>query len=395
MVLPVSLLVFDQTQSTLASALIMICGILPDALFSVLIAPVIDRQSRKKWAVFPNLAMAATFILIGWYVQKYPFNLAVYAGFTLFVGTLSLFYQLAYQAWYPDLIAIGLEQKGYAVAGTIYPVVTIVMAPVAAFFYEKFHIGTIFFIVAGITLAATLVLWTIDEQRKAAAVHFCFEQYRNDLKEGFRYLKREKGIRNIYAYMSITNGASHGGYTIIQAFYQTQPWLTVTMLGFLQSAELIGRTLAGIFQYKWEIPVKKRYPLTKFVYAFYNVMDAILLFTPYSMMLGNRFLVGTLGSTTATIRHTAVQSYIPAEMRARINSVLQMMFAAGMIAFQFFAGWLGQILPYRGVLVILSAIGLIAMFILIWVPANDNRPIYEATRKPEPSEGEPSDDNRV
>ncbi len=385
MVLPVSLLVFEKTQSTMASAIIMICGVLPDVLFSVLIAPMIDRSSRKKWVVFSNAAIAALYLVIGFYVLKNPFNLGVYAGFTLIIGTLSLFYRLAYQSWYPDLIAIGLEQKGYAVAGMIYPIVTIIMAPVAAFLYENLHIGYIFFIVTGITILAMVILGKIQETRKKSPVVFSFQQYRTDLREGFQYLKNEKGIRNIYTYMSVTNGASHGSYMITQAFYQTQPWLTVTMLGFLQSAELIGRTLAGVFQYRWEVPVKKRYALTKFVYTFYNVMDAALLFLSYPLMLANRFICGMLGSTTATIRHTAVQSYLPAEMRARVNAVFQVMFAAGMILFQFLAGWLGQRLSYPMVMIILASIGLTSMFLLIWIPDKENRPIYEATRKDETS----------
>ena len=61
--------------------------------------------------------------------------------------------------------------------------------------------------------------------------------------------------------------------------------------------------------------------------------------------------------------------------------------AVGMILFQALAGWLGQMLLYRMVMVILSAIGLVAMFVLIWIPAKDNRPIYEATRKAEPEPG--------
>ncbi len=59
----------------------------------------------------------------------------------------------------------------------------------------------------------------------------------------------EKGIRNIYTYMSITQGASSGVEVLTQAYYQTQPWLTVTMLGFLKSAEMLGRVLSGLLQY--------------------------------------------------------------------------------------------------------------------------------------------------
>lgn len=122
--------------------------------------------------------------------------------------------------------------------------------------------------------------------------------------------------------MSITSGVSDGNTVLIQAFYQTVPWLTVTMLGFLKSAEMIGRGLGGIFQYKKEIPVKKRYAFTKFVYTVYGLMDILLLYLPYPLMLCNRFLCGALGISSATIRETAVQSYLPENMRARINAFL-------------------------------------------------------------------------
>ena len=47
--LPVSLLVFDETNSTFLSALVMICGMMPDVLFPVLVAPLIDKGGKKNW----------------------------------------------------------------------------------------------------------------------------------------------------------------------------------------------------------------------------------------------------------------------------------------------------------------------------------------------------------
>jgi MFS family permease len=77
-------------------------------------------------------------------------------------------------------------------------------------------------------------------------------------------------------------------------------------------------------------------------------------------------------------------------MRARVNAVFQMMFAIGMVLFQFLAGWLGQVMSYRLVMVILAGLSLTAMLFLIWIPAEVNRLIYEATRKPEMSVDESS-----
>ena len=46
--LPLSLLVFEETQSTFLAALLLICGMLPDVILPILVAPVIDRGTKKK-----------------------------------------------------------------------------------------------------------------------------------------------------------------------------------------------------------------------------------------------------------------------------------------------------------------------------------------------------------
>ncbi len=70
------------------------------------------------------------------------------------------------------------------------------------------------------------------------------------------------------------------------------------MLGFLRSAETIGRLLGGVFQYKIKIKPEKLYGITKGVYIFYNTMDMLMLFLPYLLMLLNRIATGAMGMTS-------------------------------------------------------------------------------------------------
>lgn len=378
--LPISLLVFDETGSTFLSAMILVCGMLPDVLLSVLVAPLIDKGNKKKWIVGLDVLLAVLYLSVGVWVGRHTFSYGLYIVFTLLVGTISVFYRLAYGAWYPDLIPVGLEQKGYAVSSTIYPLIMILMSPVAAFLYEKVSMGRIFFIVSGLTMLSVLLEGSIREGGKHGEDSYSFSQYRKDIAEGFYYLKREKGIRNIYTYMSITQGTSNGMELITQAFYQTNPVFTVTMLGFLRSAEMTGRILGGFFQYIKEIPAKKRYAFTRFVYLFYSAVDMILLFLPYPGMLAGRFACGALGTTSATIRETAVQSYLPEQMRARVNAAFDVLFAVGGVFFQLLAGALGQIFSYRTVAVLLGMVSFCSVFFLIILPEKENQPIYEAKR---------------
>lgn len=384
MTLPLSLLVFENTQSTILSSIIFICGILPDVLFSVLIAPFIDKGNKKRWIIILDILMASIYLVMGFYVANHEFQYIVYVLLSLVVGTISVFYRLAYNAWYPRLIPTGLEQKGYAISGTIYPLITIVMSPIATFLYEKTSISNLFFLVSVISFLSVLVESLIRENhtfKNEEAGGYSFSQYKQDIKEGFSYLKNEKGIRNIYTYMAITGGVFEGNTIAIQAYYQTNPLLSVTMLGFLKSAEMIGRVLSGFLQYRITIPPKKRYGITKFVYTVYETSDMILLFLPYPIMLVNRFICGGLGNASATIREAAVQSYLPDHIRARVNAIFSAAFSIFGIFFQLLGGALGEILPYRAVVVSLSSISLVAILVFIVIPDKVNRKVYEAVRE--------------
>ncbi len=380
MTLPVSLLVFDETQSAFLSSLVMICGILPDVLLPIFIAPFIDKAGKKKWILGMDLMLAVVYAGMGFWVGRHTFHFLLYLLFTLTVGTISVIYRLAYASWYPDLIPRGMEQKGYAVSSTLYPTVIIVMSPIAAFLYENLTIDRIFFLVTGITLCSVMTESLIREAKKAAASSYTLRQYCTDIREGFSFLKKEKGIRNIYANMSVMQGTSNGLSIITQVYFQTQPYLGATMLGFLISSEMTGRLLGGLLQYKKEVPVNKRYPFTKAVYLIYSLADMALLFLPYPAMLANRFFCGSLGICSATIRESAVQSYLPEQMRARVNAFFNVLFAVGGVAFQFLAGALGQLIPYRAVAVLLGGMGVGSIFLFIVLPAADNRPVYEAER---------------
>lgn len=358
----------------------MICGILPDVLLPIFIAPFIDKAGKKKWILGMDLMLAVVYAGMGFWVGRHTFHFLLYLLFTLTVGTISVIYRLAYASWYPDLIPRGMEQKGYAVSSTLYPTVIIVMSPIAAFLYENLTIDRIFFLVTGITLCSVMTESLIREAKKAAASSYTLRQYCTDIREGFSFLKKEKGIRNIYANMSVMQGTSNGLSIITQVYFQTQPYLGATMLGFLISSEMTGRLLGGLLQYKKEVPVNKRYPFTKAVYLIYSLADMALLFLPYPAMLANRFFCGSLGICSATIRESAVQSYLPEQMRARVNAFFNVLFAVGGAAFQFLAGALGQLIPYRAVAVLLGGMGVGSIFLFIVLPAADNRPVYEAER---------------
>lgn len=115
----------------------------------------------------------------------------------------------------------------------------------------------------------------------------------------------------------------------------------------------------------------------------YNIIDSIILFLPYPLMVISRFFCGLLGNQSSTIRYTAVNTYLPQEIRARIDSFISVMFAVGGFSFQLIGGALGEIIPYKYAALLMGSLSFLVMVIFIYLPKKDNLVIYEAVAQKE------------
>jgi len=97
---------------------------------------------------------------------------------------------------------------------------------------------------------------------------------------------------------------------------------------------------------------------------------------PYPVMLAQRFLCGFLGSQTAAIRAAAVQKYLPADMRARVNGLFSVLVSIGMMLVQLAMGALGEIIPYRVAALLLTAFSFVMIFLLITRNRQRVEPVY-------------------
>ena len=66
----------------------------------------------------------------------------------------------------------------------------------------------------------------------------------HDFTDGIRYLKGERGLRNIYTYDAVTNGASQVYGPILVAFFRTAPGYSVQLYAFFRRRSLSGEQSA-------------------------------------------------------------------------------------------------------------------------------------------------------
>lgn len=372
-------LVFDETGSTLASALIVAIQLIPNLLLPILIAPVMDRLPRKSFLVAGDAANAVLLAGMGIWLLLFDFSYVGYLAISLLLSCLGAIDELAFTSIYPELIPEGAEQKGYAVSSMLYPVLKVIMTPLAAVLLDTIGVAWILIAQSGLSLAAAVTESCIrlDETERKQHTPYTPRAWIEDIREAVQYLKKERGLRSIYGYMAVTNGVSSGFSPILVAFFRTFPGFTAAMYSAFSVVEFAGRTIGSAMQYRIKIPAKKKYGFTFFVYQFYEAMDMCLLWLPYPLMLINRGICGFLGSNSAILRSAAVQRYIPEKLRSRVNAFIGVLLTVGSSIFSLLMGFLGEILDYRWCVTIGGTVALLACWLLIWCRRSDVRKVYE------------------
>ncbi len=372
-------LVFDETGSTLASALIVAIQLIPNLLLPILIAPIMDRLPRKSFLVAGDAANAVLLAGMGIWLLLFDFSYVGYLAISLLLSCLGAIDELAFTSIYPELIPEGAEQKGYAVSSMLYPVLKVIMTPLAAVLLDTIGVAWILIAQSGLSLAAAVTESCIrlDETERKQHTPYTPRAWIEDIREAVQYLKKERGLRSIYGYMAVTNGVSSGFSPILVAFFRTFPGFTAAMYSAFSVVEFAGRTIGSAMQYRIKIPAKKKYGFTFFVYQFYEAMDMCLLWLPYPLMLINRGICGFLGSNSAILRSAAVQRYIPEKLRSRVNAFIGVLLTVGSSIFSLLMGFLGEILDYRWCVTIGGTVALLACWLLIWRRRSDVRKVYE------------------
>ena len=372
-------LVFDETGSTLASALIVAIQLVPHLLLPVLIAPLMDRLPRKAFLVAGDVANAILLAGMGIWLLFFEFSYVGYLAVSLLLSCLGATDELAFTSIYPELIPKGAEQKGYAVSSMLYPVLKVIMTPLAAVLLDAIGVAWILIAQSILSLAAAITESFIhaEKTKQERNMPYSLRAWGEDILEAVRYLKKERGLRSIFGYMAVTNGVSDGFSPILVAFFRTFPGFTAAMYSAFSVVEFVGRTIGSAMQYKVKIPAKKKFGFTFFVYQFYEAMDMGLLWLPYPFMLINRGICGFLGSNSAILRNAAVQRYIPEKLRSRVNAFNGVLLTIGSSIFSLLMGSLGELLDYRLCVTIGGAVAMLACWLLIWCRRGNVREVYE------------------
>lgn len=381
-----SLLVLDYTQSTLYYAIYIALFHIPAIFAPIIGGAVLDRFSRKKTIYTLDFISSGIYLLGSLLIAKGYFNFGILATFVFIIGTIEGVYQVAYESFYPMLISEGNFTKAYAVSSFLETIAAIMM-PISTFLYKSIGMAPLlvinsatFFIAACFETRIKQEENYVDLQKNSLSEEQKHESRLKlliyDLKEGFRYLYKEKGLLAVAIYFGFS--ALFGGTIEVcvlpyfKGAYSNGEYLYTVVM----AAGIIARAVGGLVHYNFKLPKEKKYTIALIVYVTISIIDGTYLYTPIVVMIILCAIEGLLGITSYTIRVSATQSYVPDERKGRFNGAFNVISTIGSLIGELAAGALTTVLPLRGVISAFAIINLFAAFMFIGRNKKHIAPIY-------------------
>ncbi|MPM82951.1 hypothetical protein SDC9_130013 [bioreactor metagenome] len=279
------------------------------------------------------------------------------------------------------MIAEGNYTRAYSISSLIYPLSTAIMVPIAGICYKTIGLAPLFLFNALTFLVAAIFetqIKTVEPHAEANA-NICFNgsQFVRDLKDGFAYLKRERGLNTITWFFFVMMLTSSVCMTLALPYFKSLTGVDgVMQYSFVMGANTIGRLVGGGVHYFFRYPAHKKYNIALLVYIVISIIDGAYLFLPFWIMLVLMFVEGMLGVTSYNIRISSTQNYLPDEMRGRFNGLFQMLSILGTIIGQIIAGAIGDALPIRWVVAVSMGVFLLSVFVIVMPNGESVKKIY-------------------
>ena len=352
-----SLMVLDISDSTLLYAVYIAMYTVPQLIVPVLSGALLDRYSRKKTIYTLDFISAGLYVIMAGVLATGWFSFPVFAGYCFLLGSIESAYMVAYESFYPLLISEGNYQKAYSIQSML-ETTSAVMVPVSAFLYKGIGIapllaanGVCFFIAAVMETQIRAEEEYIETQKGTALKDAGkARQMFADTREGFAYLRSEKGLMAValfFAVIAVTGGVSN---VITLPYFKNTFDNGEYIYMLVWGCGLAGRAIGGGVHYKTVIPAAKRYIVALILYIINALNEGFYLFFPVPVMMVMCFIIGIGGVTTYTIRISATQSYVPDEKKGRFNGAFNMLFMIGALAGEMIAGLASEAVSERTVL---------------------------------------------
>lgn len=349
----ISLFVLDYTESTFLYALYVFLYTLPQIAAPILAGPLMDRFSRRKTIYLLDFLSAGLYGTMGVVIWRGEPPFSLLAAATFLIGTVNSIYSVAFSSFYPLLIQEGNYSKAYSVSSTL-ETLSYVMLPVATLLYRALGISPLLMATGLCFLTAALFETQISDVERNITGRpsggYGLRTYLSDSREGFSYLRGERGLLCVAAYFMV-NAMAEGASSVI-----TLPWFRANysdgefVYMSVWALTVVGRVAGGLVRYRRKIPAGRKLATALAIYLLSSLLEGGYLYTPLAAMRLACLTIGVLSITSYNIRVSSTQSYVPDEKKGRFNGAFLTLTTVGRLLGELLAGGLSNVMSMRKVL---------------------------------------------
>lgn len=370
-------IIFSETQSTFASTVFIAITMIPNFILPILIGPYVDRQNPLKVLVRNEVFLGFLFLAASTITYFVDFSYSLYLTIVLMISSLGVISELSYSNVLPHIMQKKDYVRGNAIIGTIYPMSSIVVTPIAMFLFKQYGISFIFLIYAFLTFSDAFLESRIkmDFELQEAPKVDVIKTYTNDLKEAYHYIMNNQDLKTILlgvGVMMFVASVSH----LLYPYFNMNPNLTDNDYAFVISMSSVGYAVGGLFHYFVKIPPHRRYQIAMSVYVIFAIVDGIMLFLPLTGIYAAKIALGILGMNSANIRISAVQQKVDNRLRAKVNALFGVVHMGLMLLGNLVFGLLGEVFQIPYIQLGANMIYLLGIFYFYFPKKNKIKELY-------------------
>ena len=352
-------MIYDQTHSAFALALVGFCQFLPMAVLTFVVGHVADRFDRRRIGLACQLIEAVTSLVLAiatW--QQWLTPAGILVAVTI-MGAVVAFERPTMAALLPSIVPVSMLQRAVATSTSMMQTALIIGPSLGGLLYgvspiAPFAVAAVLFAVASFNVISIRMQWT-PSKREPVTLTSVFA--------GVSFIRSRPvmlGTISLDLFAVLLGGATALLPMFARDILHAGPW----GLGLLRAAPAIGALAMSI--------VLARRPLTSEVgrkmmmaVAVFGVATIVFsLSTNITVSVIALLVVGASDTVSVVVRSSLVQLLTPDEMRGRVNAVNSLFIGTSNQLGEFESGMLaGVIGPV--VAGIVGGVGTIAV-VLLW-----------------------------
>lgn len=360
----IGVIIFDQTNSTILSSIFTAALSLPHLLLPLFVGAVVDKSNPLKLLLRNETLLLFIYGIAFLITYFYGFNYVIYLLLFSLISSLNVISEISGQTITAQLMDLKFMSQGYSIMSTIYPLCSVVVAPISLLIYKTYGISSILLIYIILSIIDLLLESRIDHEFKFNKdKKNSFKETISDMKEGLVYINNYKQVKVVFIFFTFVTIANGVGL-LTYPYFANSSHLTLENYALLMSVNSLGYMFGGFFHYFVEIAKKHRFTAAITIYMIFVVFDGIFLLMPFMIMLVMKFILGLCGMNSANIRNTAVQASVDNTYRGKVNGVFGMLMGFANIVGSLLYGFLGKYISIPLLFIITQSIYFIVVIIL-------------------------------